>query len=220
MLKPLNGQSKGLGARKGTRPTILESRLVSVAGAGIYTAGATGYLLIYAWGAGGSGAAESGSAGTGGGSGAACHLRVRVRKGQTLNFNVGAGGAGVSAGSDGNAGGDTLVLAAGVTLRAGGGGGGRRGGNMPGGAGGIAYSGDVRRPGAAAADNGSSNYTDGAPPVGWADLFPFLPNGTSSSGSPFSGSAAAVSPGAASGAAGATSGSGGDGRLLFVLIGP
>jgi len=218
MLKPLKGQAKALGARKGSVGALLDSKSITATGAGTYTAPASGWLYVWAWGAGGSGGAESGSAGTGGGTGAACFARRWVTKGQTVAYSVGAGGAGVSDPSDGNAGGDTTVTLPGLVLRAGGGQGGKKGSSMPGGVGGMAYTGDVRRPGNDAASSGAASYTNGATPVGWVDLLTFIANGTSSVSAPFSGSAAGTQPGGASGAGGSSSGNGGDGRLFMLLM--
>lgn len=217
--KPLPGQTKALGAPSKVYPsTVLGSLSVTATGAGTYTIPATGWLLAYAWGAGGSGGAEGGAAGTGGGTGAACYARRKVYKGQVISYSVGAGGAGASAPADGSAGGDTTVTMPGIVLRAGGGQGGKHSSFMPGGVGGIAYTGDIRRPGNSAAASGGATYTDGAVPVGWVDLLTFIPNGTSSVSSPFGASAAATQPGAASGAAGSTSGNGGDGRVFLLLM--
>lgn len=218
MLKPLKGQAKALGVRKGVTAALLASNSVAATGAGSYTVPATGWLHVWAWGAGGSGGVEAGSAGSGGGTGAACYARRKVQKGQVIPYNVGAGGVGVSGTSDGNAGGDTTVTLPGFILRAGGGRGGLRGSNAAGGVGGVAYTGDVVRPGASAAQAGTSTYTPGATPVGWDDLLTFIPNGVSSAASPFGASAAGTQPGAASGAGSTGTGDGGHGRLFFMLM--
>ena len=76
-----------------------------------HTVPEAGWADVFWWGGGGSGRVETGGTGGGGGGGGGARRRLRVRAGQVIHGSIGTGGAanGVD-GSNGNPGGDTIVI--------------------------------------------------------------------------------------------------------------
>lgn len=244
-LTPLKGQQKALGARRHVPTTVLDTSYISTPGSWTYTAPATGWLHIFAWGAGGSGGADDGGwglRGAGGGGGGASFARIRIRKGQAVSYTVGAGGAASSTGNvNGTAGGNTVVSLPSGQMVAGGGAGGviDSSVNAPGG---VAYGGSINRSGGDGGMKGSAGFAGafggsggansggsggGGGSAGFSDILgissPVVPAFSNGGPGVYSATMAAVGPGAGTGydagASIAQAKPGGDGRVLFVLMG-
>ncbi len=204
-LRGFVGQGGGGGKTyRDARLALQSLPMIATSGSGSVTAPRACKALIVAWGPGGSGSA--GNTPSGGGGGAAISHVANLARGQPISWTVGVPGAGAADLTDGFAASDTVVTCPGGVMRAGGGGGGVLAGQIPG-IGGVATGIGTLRPGAAglAGTGGSSSGQAGS----FGDVDLSLAGGNSGA------APGAGSPGATGGPSSLT---GGQGRVVVVLV--